>query len=103
MRILFDVQIANPKFYSQLNLAERMIIDRIRKYVHERISVLQKEIDVEESENKKSATIVYLKSKAIQPRGYSKGLCDKINSCFSENHLSSFLSSLDDSLSGILN
>ncbi len=85
MNIIFDVHIANPDLPKTATLEQNILLNEIYLLVEERIKVLKDEIDAEEKIIPKKATVIYLKEKKLQPRGYSDSLCDKILSCFSEN------------------
>jgi hypothetical protein len=105
MRILFDLEIAIKDLYQKVTPEQEAFLDGIHKYVFDRIYILGDEIDSEEAANPKSATVIYLmkEPRGIQPRGYTKDLCDKINACFNENDSQLILDKAFEAVQNILN
>lgn len=105
MNILFDVLIANPNLPEEVTVEQNIVLDEMYSLVKERIQVLEEEIDKEETElpYKPKATIIYLRSKAIQPRGYSEQLCDKIIACFSPTDIQLMMLRIENALKNLLN
>jgi hypothetical protein len=106
MRILFDLEIKFPGMFEKCKPEEQLALRTIRDYVYDRIVVLADEMDAEENEDDKpKSVVIYLmnKPKAIQPRGYSDALCDKINGCFNENDAKLLWESVDKALQSLLN
>ena len=87
MHIIFDLDIKYPGFYEKLTIEQKAVLDAIWHHVYDRIVYLFDEIEKEEKEGKPAkAIVIYLMNspKAIQPRGYSDRLCEKINGSFNE-------------------
>lgn len=103
MLILFDIFIPNPEMVNELKPEESIVLEEMFLFVEERIKVLKDQIDKEEQEEGAKATIIYLVSKAIQPRGYSHQLCDKIVSCFSPEDVEAMWLRVEKALQQFLN
>ena len=90
MNLLFDIWIKYPG-YKNYTPEEEQVLKTIWDYVYDRIYLLIPDIENEEintkTPEKPPAVIIYLMNKptAVQPRGYSDALCDKIIKCFNEN------------------
>ncbi|HZK70598.1 MAG TPA: hypothetical protein VFD03_03630 [Clostridia bacterium] len=109
MNMFFDVWIRD-KGSLKYTTAQELAFETILNYVYDRISPLIDEIEVEElideSDGRISkAVVIYLLNdpKAIQPRGYSDQLCNKINSCFNENDGKVLWESVENALSSLMN
>jgi hypothetical protein len=106
MNLLFDIWIKYPD-YKDYKPEEELAIKTIWEYVYDRIFLLIDEMEAEENNGNgiSKAVVIYLMNvpKAIQPRGYSDKLCDKINACFNENDGKLMWESVEQSLKGLMN
>ena len=106
MNIFFDLDIKFPGIYEKSKPEEKLALETIWNYVYDRVILLYDEIEKEESiDDKPKAIMIYLMNdpRAIQPRGYSDALCDKINGCFNENDAKLLWDSVDKALQSLLN
>lgn len=106
MNILFDLEIKFPELFQNCKPEEETALRTIWEYVYDRVAFLANEMDAEEKmDDKGKALVIYLmnKPKAIQPRGYSDSLCNKLIGCFNENDARLLWESVDKALSSLLN
>lgn len=105
MNIIFDVHLLNPSLPQTATIEQNTLLNKVYEYVESRIKILREEIDFEESQGLGKATVIYIAKKpnAIQPRGYSDKLCDKINGCFNEKDSELMWKSVVDALLILLN
>lgn len=104
MIVLFDVwaKFGADKVYSDI---EERIFESVYNYIHDRILILDKEIELEEIQNSEAAILVYLMTepKAIVPKGYSDKLTNRILGCFNENDTNLLWQSVGNDLKAMLN
>jgi len=104
MNVLFDVWALYENDHVYTDLEERMF-ESIYNYIHDRILILDNEIEKEEISNKDAAILVYLCTdpKAILPKGYSEKLTNRILGCFNENDVSLLWQSVENDVKTMLN
>ena len=106
MNIFFDLDIKYPGFFNKCKPEEQAALQTIWNYVYDRIVYLDNEIEAEEQDKSVSkAIVIYLMKHpyAIQPRGYSQRLSDKINGLFNENDAKLLWESVEKALKSFLN
>ena len=88
MNIIFDLQILNNNLPNEITIEQDLALQTIYGHIKERLMVLKDEIDKEELNfdgTPRLAIVIHTKRNKVIPNNYSKGLSDKIVSCFNEN------------------
>ena len=88
MNLIFDLQILNSNLPNEITVEQDLALQTIYEHIKERLMVLKDEIDKEElifDGTPRPAIVIHTKRNKVIPNNYSKGLSDKIVSCFNEN------------------
>lgn len=105
MNILFDVWLRdNGKV--KYTFEQEVLFETVWNYVHDRIAYLADDMDDEENDEDPptKSVMIYLAipTPAIQPKGYSRTLTDKINGSFNEFDNLIMWKSVEDKLKSFL-